>query len=65
MRRTAIRRIAAIVGIGGATLGLVPGLVELTAGPAIRSWVGNKEDTTRLGLATLVLARSHSDRRSR
>lgn len=49
-------RIAALIGIVGGTLGLVAGLVELTVGPSIRSWVGNKEDTTRLGLATLVLA---------
>jgi len=49
-------RFAAMLGIVGATIGLVAGLVELTAGPSIRSWVGNKEDTTRLGLATLVLA---------
>jgi hypothetical protein len=49
-------RIAASLGIVGATLGLVAGLVELTAGPSIRSWVGNKQDTTRLGLVTLVLA---------
>ncbi|HXL44197.1 MAG TPA: hypothetical protein VN960_09085 [Gaiellaceae bacterium] len=54
--RSTTERIAAILGIVGATLGLVAGLVELTAGPSIRSWVGNKEDTTRLGLATLVLA---------
>jgi hypothetical protein len=54
--RPTIKRIAAILGIVGGTLGLIAGLVELTAGPSIRSWVGNKEDTTRLGLATLVLA---------
>jgi MFS family permease len=55
-RRSPTWRIAATLGIVGATLGLVAGVVELTAGPSIRSWVGNKEDTTRLGLATLVLA---------
>lgn len=56
VHRPTVGRSAAILGVVGATLGLVAGLVELTAGPSIRSWVGNKEDTTRLGLATLVLA---------
>jgi hypothetical protein len=40
----------------GASLGVVAGLVELTLGPHIRSWVGNKQDTTRLGLATITLS---------
>jgi hypothetical protein len=40
----------------GASLGLVAGLVELTLGPHIRSWVGSKQDTTRLGLATITLS---------
>lgn len=56
LHRPTTVRIAALIGIVGGTLGLVAGFVELTVGPSIRSWVGNKEDTTRLGLATLVLA---------
>ena len=40
----------------GASLGIVAGLVELTLGPHIRSWVGSKQDTTRLGLATITLS---------
>ncbi len=56
VHRSTTERIAAILGIVGATLGLVAGLAELAAGPSIRSWVGNKEDPTRLGLATLVFA---------
>jgi hypothetical protein len=40
----------------GASLGIVAGLAELTLGPHIRSWVGNKQDTTRLGLATIALS---------
>jgi hypothetical protein len=56
LRRPTLTRIAVTLGLLGATLGLLSGLVELTVGPSIRSWVGNKEDTTRLGLATLVLA---------
>ncbi len=51
-----LRRCTAILGTTGATLGLLAGIVELTIGPSIRSWVGNKEDTTRLGLATLLLS---------
>lgn len=49
-------RAAALAGTIGAALGLAAGLAELTFGPSIRSWVGSKADTTRLGLATLVLA---------
>ena len=37
-------------------MGVVVGLIELTLGPQIRSWVGNKQDTTRLGLATITLS---------
>ena len=40
----------------GASLGIVAGLAELTLGPHIRSWVGSKQDTTRLGLATITLS---------
>ena len=48
-------RLGAGLGGFGATLGLVAGLVELSAGPSLRSWVGDKSDTTRLGIATIVL----------
>jgi hypothetical protein len=51
-----IGRLVAVLSVAGATLGLVAGTVELTVGPSIRSWVGNKQDTTRLGLGTLLLA---------
>lgn len=39
----------------GAGLGVLAGLLELTVGPTIRDWVGDKQDTTRLGLATIIL----------
>jgi len=42
--------------MAGAALGLLAGLLELTIGPSIRDWVGNKQDTTRLGLATIALS---------
>jgi hypothetical protein len=44
------------LGVVGGTLGVIAGLVELIAGPMMREWVGNKHDTTRLGIATFVLA---------
>lgn len=40
----------------GASLGIVAGLAELALGPHIRSWVGSKQDTTRVGLATITLS---------
>ena len=55
-RRPAHGRIAVGLGVVGGMFGLAAGLTELTAGPSIRSWVGDKEDTTRLGLATIALA---------
>jgi MFS family permease len=54
-RRPRYSRLAAGLGGVGAALGLVAGLVELSAGPSLRSWVGDKSDTTRLGIATIVL----------
>ena len=49
-------RIGAFVAGAGAVLGVGAGIIELSAGAHIRSWVGNKLDTTRLGLATIVLS---------
>jgi hypothetical protein len=45
-------RLAAV----GACAGLIAGLAELALGAHIRSWVGNKQDTTRLGVATITLS---------
>jgi hypothetical protein len=42
--------------VAGAGLGALAGLVQITVGPDIREWVGDKQDTTRLGLATFVLS---------
>jgi uncharacterized membrane protein YozB (DUF420 family) len=51
-----IPRLGAYLSTTGASLGIVAGLAELTLGPHVRSWVGNKQDTTRLGLATIALS---------
>jgi hypothetical protein len=48
--------VGAYLSTTGAVLGIVAGLVELTLGSHIRAWVGNKQDTTRLGLATITLS---------
>jgi hypothetical protein len=45
-------RLAAV----GASAGVIVGVVELALGPHIRTWVGNKQDTTRLGVATITLS---------
>ncbi len=49
-------RLAGHLALAGASLGVVAGLLELAIGPSVRDWVGNKQDTTRLGLTTLVLS---------
>jgi hypothetical protein len=51
-RPTLAARYASIL---GSALGIAAGLVELTIGPSIRGWVGNKQDTTRLGITTTLL----------
>ena len=49
-------RLAGHLALAGASLGALAGLLELTVRPSVRDWVGNKQDTTRLGLTTLVLS---------
>jgi hypothetical protein len=49
-------RSAGRLALAGAALGLVAGALELTIGPSIRDWVGDKQDTTRLGLTTILLS---------
>jgi hypothetical protein len=44
------------LGLAGGALGVVAGVLELAIGPDIRSWVGGKQDPTRLGVVTLVLS---------
>ena len=40
----------------GAALAILAGMIEVTIGPQIRSIVGGKADTTRLGIVTLALS---------
>jgi hypothetical protein len=49
-------RLAGQLALAGAALGVVAGLLELTIGPSMRDWVGDKQDTTRLGLTTTILS---------
>ena len=49
-------RSAGRLAAAGGCLGALAGLLELTIGPSMRDWVGNKQDTTRLGLTTMLLA---------
>lgn len=55
-RHTRRDHVAARIALIGAVLGILAGVAELTIGPSIREWVGDKQDTTRLGLATIVLS---------
>jgi hypothetical protein len=55
-RHATIDRAAGNLALAGATLGIVAGLLDVVAGGSIRGWVGNKLDTTGLGLATVLLS---------
>jgi hypothetical protein len=49
-------RTAGSLAVAAATVGIVAGLLDMVAGGSIRSAVGNKLDTTGLGLATVLLS---------
>ncbi len=49
-------RLAGRLATAGAALGILVGLVDVAVGSSIRGWVGNKLDTTTLGLGTVALA---------
>src|ERR1700682_5254711 len=40
----------------GATLGIIAGLVDVAVGPSIPGWVGNKLNTSILGIGTIALS---------
>ena len=45
-----------VLGAVGALLGVAAGVVQLAAGSSIPDWTGNKNDTSGLGLATIMLS---------
>ena len=51
-----MKKLATALGIWGAALGMLAGLVELGMGPQIRPWIGNKENPAILGLVTILLS---------
>jgi hypothetical protein len=55
-RHATMDRAAGHLAVAGATLGVIAGLVDVAIGASIRAWVGNKLDTTTLGVATVILS---------
>ena len=51
-----MKKLATTLGIWGATLGMLAGLIELGLGSQIRPWIGNKENPAVLGLVTMLLS---------
>lgn len=51
-----MKKLAIKLGIWGATLGMLDGLVELSIGSQIRPWIGDKENPVILGIITVVLS---------
>jgi hypothetical protein len=49
-------KLAIQFGVLGSTLGALAGLIELSIGPQIRPWIGNKENPAVLGVVTLLLS---------
>ena len=54
--RNTVDRVAGRLAATGAALGVLAGLIDVAAGSSIRGWVGNKLDTTPLGLGTIALS---------
>lgn len=50
------RRVAAVLGIAGGSLGVFAGLVQASAGPLIPPWTGDKDSPVALGALTVVLS---------
>ena len=55
-RHATMDRAAGRLAVAGATLGVIAGLVDVAVGGSIRAWVGNKLDTSTLGVATVILS---------
>lgn len=50
------RRVAAVLGMVGGSLGVFAGLVQASAGPLIPQWTGAKDSPVALGALTVVLS---------
>lgn len=50
------RRVAAVIGFAGGSLGVFAGLVQASAGPLIPQWTGAKDSPVALGALTVVLS---------
>jgi hypothetical protein len=50
------RRVAAVLGFAGGSLGVFAGLVQASAGPLIPQWTGAKDSPVALGALTVVLS---------
>jgi hypothetical protein len=55
-RRATVDLAAGRLATVGSALGVIVGVVDTAVGSSIRAWVGNKIDTTTLGLATVALS---------
>ena len=53
---TAADKAAIALGVAGGALGALAGIIELSVGSSIRSWIGDKQDPSRLGVVTIALA---------
>ena len=51
-----MKKLATTLGIWGASIGMLAGLIELGIGSQIRPWIGNKENPAVLGLVTILLS---------
>jgi len=54
--RLSRQHIAASLGLAGATLGVLAGLIQATAGSRIPDWTGHKGSPVALGLLTVLLS---------
>jgi hypothetical protein len=49
-------RLAGLLAMAGAVLGIIAGVIDVAVGTSIRDWVGNKLDTSTLGVGTIALS---------
>lgn len=51
-----MRKITVVMGKTGSSIGVIVGLIELSVGTKILSWIGNKENPIILGMITIFLS---------